>query len=148
MKGRLEMIKKYIDLWQKNKASMKDFLKRTRQENLDYKLLLSKTIELSINCDLNDYDKLDTENIIEMGDGDYQGCLVYVISPCKAYVTSPYPNSYVTTYVWYGSCSGCDALEGIREYDDGLPNDNQIESYMLLCLHMLERMKKLYEEVY
>ena len=43
------------------------------------------------------------------------------------------------TYQDYGSCSGCDLLESIREYDGGLPTEEQVKEYMMLELHLLQR---------
>ena len=38
------------------------------------------------------------------------------------------------TYVGYGSCSGCDTLQGIQGWDDDrLPTEAQINDYMMLC---------------
>ena len=37
------------------------------------------------------------------------------------------------------SCSGCDTLLSISEYGDGLPDDSQVNDYMDLCLHLLQK---------
>lgn len=44
---------------------------------------------------------------------------------------------------YYGSCSGCDTLLSISQYDWGLPTDEKVEEYMTLCLHLVQRMKSL-----
>ena len=44
---------------------------------------------------------------------------------------------------YYGSCSGCDTLLGINEYEDGLPNEEQVKDYMTLCLHLIQKLKPL-----
>ncbi len=49
------------------------------------------------------------------------------------------------TCVGYGSCSGCDAIKSIHEYDLLYPNRKQIKSYISLALHLIQNMKKFYD---
>ena len=42
----------------------------------------------------------------------------------------PSVSDYVYTNTYYGSCSGCDTLLAISHYNDGYPNDKQVEDYM------------------
>ena len=51
------------------------------------------------------------------------------------------------SYTYYGSCSGCDTLMGINHYGEGLPSKEQMEKYMTLCLHLVEKCKFMGEEV-
>ena len=134
------MIQMYIDRFQENKNRLSEYLKATPQSEYDtYKALLIKTIELCLQ-DEDDYswESLNTKRITEIDDGDYQGTLLYLI-PCSTYQPSEY--GYVTTYVGYGSCSGCDTLLGISNYNYGLPTDDQVNLYLTLCLHMVEHME-------
>lgn len=139
------MIKEFIDKWQKDKDKLEEYLRTTQQsEYSTYKALLEKTIELVLNDERGDeFSDLDIKRITEIDDGDYQGTLVYMIPKCTY---QPSAHEYVVTFVWYGSCSGCDTLLGISEYEDGLPTKKQVTEYMLLCLHMIERMKYVYDE--
>jgi hypothetical protein len=73
-------------------------------------------------------------------DGDYQGTLLFLI-PEDTYQ----PDNYYYVKVEYGSCSGCDTLESIRDYDSDTPNDEQVKDYMTLCLHIIQKFKKLGE---
>ena len=134
------MIQMYIDKFQKNKNRLSKYLKATPQSEYDtYKALLIKTIELCLQDDDDlSWESLDTKRITEIDDGDYQGTLLYLI-PCSTYQPSEY--EYVTTYVGYGSCSGCDTLLGISNYGWDLPTDNQVNLYLTLCLHMVEHME-------
>lgn len=68
--------------------------------------------------------------------GDYQGTQIFLI-PLKTY--QPSVEDYVYTNTYYGSCSGCDTLEAINEYDDDLPREDQVSDYMILALHLLQR---------
>ena len=131
------MIQEYIDLWFKNKAALENYFRQNPQNQYDeYKTILQKTIELVINPD-SDKD-LNTKRITQIDDGDYQGTLIFLI-PLKTY--QPNESEYVWTSVDYGSCSGCDTLLAISGYDDGLPSEGQVKEYMILSLHLVEKMK-------
>ena len=60
-------------------------------------------------------EKLDYNNLHELDDGDYQGTLLYLI-PFVGYQPSHY--QYLMTTMWYGSCSGCDALQAAKTTED------------------------------
>jgi len=80
----------------------------------------------------------DSERIHEINDCDYQGVLVYVIGG-KGYQ----PSHYWYVKVEYGSCSGCDTLEAIKDCGYGTPTDEQIKDYMTLALHIVQGLKKM-----
>lgn len=42
-----------------------------------------------------------------------------------------------------GLGAGCDTLKGIAHYDYGYPTREQVEEYLTLALHLLQRMKPL-----
>ena len=50
----------------------------------------------------------------------------------------PFVSDYVYTNTYYGSCSGCDTLQGIHQYEYGLPDEEQVRDYMQLCLGLLQ----------
>ena len=51
-------------------------------------------------------------------------------------------NNYYITDNYYGSCSGCDTLMGIIEYDeDKYPSEQQVKKFMQLALNMVQKMK-------
>src|SRR5690606_41690756 len=86
----------------------------------------------------DDYGDIDPERIHEIDDGDYQGTLVYVIA-----ATGYQPDDYWYVRVGYGSCSGCDTLEAIKEYSDEPPTDDQVAQYMPLALHIVQGLRKM-----
>jgi hypothetical protein len=87
---------------------------------------------------------LDVSKIHEINDGGYQGTLVFII-PQMGYQ----PSDYYYTQVYYGSCSGCDTLQSIqcrRDWESNGVTDQQAKEYADLALHMLQRLRKMYEE--
>lgn len=84
-------------------------------------------------------DRYDTEEMTVIDDGDYQGTLIFVLHrDCY----QPGVGDYVFTSTYYGSCSGCDTLQAIHSYDyDKLPDEEQVNDYMELCLHLLQHCK-------
>ncbi len=90
----------------------------------------------------HDKQTFDLEKVHEIDDGDYQGTLLYII-PLDTYQPSYW--EYVVTSVYYGSCSFCDTLQGIHRYEDGLPDKEQVDGYMKLCLDILQHCKYLYK---
>lgn len=129
------MIKKFCLAWEKNKDKLEEHLRTTPQgEYPDYGHLVKLIFDIVINPERN-FGKYDTENIVEIDDGDYQGALIFILHPITY---QPYVSDYVYTSVYYGSCSHCDTLLSINDYSNDLPSDEQVKDYMILCLHLLE----------
>jgi hypothetical protein len=80
----------------------------------------------------------DPERIHKLDDGDYQGTLVFVIA-AKGYQ----PSDYWYVKVGYGSCSGCDTLESLRSWGAAPPDTEELDGYMTLALHIVQRMKQM-----
>ena len=81
----------------------------------------------------------DPKRIHLIDDGDCQGTQVFVIA-----ATGYQPSDYWYVKISYGSCSGCDALQGIGYYsDDEKPSESQVEQYMTLALHVVQGLKKM-----
>ena len=137
------MIKEFVEKWDANKAALRAALTERHPE--DYIDLVKMVFRLVINVDPVDGDTYDLEKIIEINNGDYQGTVIYVI-PLDTY--QPGPDEHVYVAIGYGSCSGCDTLERIK-YDDGdsidKPSEQQISDYMTLCLHIIQKLKKIGE---
>jgi hypothetical protein len=87
------------------------------------------------------YGEPDATRIHEINDGDYQGTLVFVIA-----AGGYQPSEYWYVKVDYGSCSGCDTLEGIRLWTDDPPTKEQIDAYMTLALHIVQGFKSMQTE--
>ena len=67
--------------------------------------------------------------------GSYQGTLLFIIG------ADTWADDFWYVKVAYGSCSGCDTLESIRGYSDEPPTEQQLDDYMTLALHIVQRMK-------
>ncbi len=78
-----------------------------------------------------------SNDIHEINDGNYQGTLIYLIHRL-CYQPSAY--DYLITYVDYGSCSGCDALQGIQS-DDFFEGRDPVNDYMSLCKDIVTNLK-------
>lgn len=129
------MIKEFVEIF----MNKKDHLRKVFEEKhpSDY-IDIVKTVVKLLNENLSCYEKPDPDRIHEINDGDYQGTLVYIIG-AQGYQ----PSDYWATKVYYGSCSGCDTLEGIREYSEDKPSEQQVEDYLTLCLHLIQQMKEI-----
>lgn len=79
------MIKEFCLAWEKNKDKLEEYFRKTRQEEYGnyedlVKLLFDIVINPSIECD---HYRLDTENILVIDDGDYQGTQVFILHRLK-----------------------------------------------------------------
>ena len=138
------MIKEFIEKWNKYNKELKKYFKNTEQKKYsEYKDIIKSLFEIVINRD-EEFDcyKFDTENILVIDDGDYQGTQIFILHK-DTY--QPSIEEYVYTNTYYGSCSGCDTLLSISSYDDGLPTEEQVKDYMQLALHLLQRFKYMEE---
>ena len=140
------MIREFIERWEKNKHKLEEYFRTTKQEEYDaYSKIAVKLFELVINdsrgggtVKLN----FNTEEMTIIDYGDYQGTELYILFNGTY---QPNVSDYVVTHNYYGSCSGCDALLSISNYDNGLPNDDQVKEYMTLALHLVQKCKWLSE---
>jgi len=126
------MIQKFVEMWEKNKGAI-----RSVYEN-EHPTSYSDVVKIVIAniADADDYVRPDVDRIHEIDDGDYQGTLFYVIAS-----TGYQPSDYWFVKVYYGSCSGCDTLQGISGYNDKPPTTEQVDQYMTLSLHIVQGLK-------
>lgn len=127
------MIAKYVERFEAGKAQLQARFEADHPEN--YEQLVTWVIETI--ADPDEYEDIDPKRIHVIDDGDYQGTLLFVIG---ANNYQPYVYWYVM--VDYGSCSGCDTLEGIRS-DGDPPNERQVKDYMTLALHVVQGLKQI-----
>lgn len=127
------MIKNFVDIFMNHKQELEHFFVK-HPEN--YKEIVVAVVRLLAQYD-DSYESPDPDLVHEIDDGDYQGTLVYVIAS-QGYQ----PEKYWVVKVSYGSCSGCDTLEAIRDYSDDVPDEQQVKDYMTLCLHIIQNMKE------
>lgn len=139
------MIKEFCLAWEKNKGKLEDYFKKTPQGNYaDYEELVKLMFDIVINPYMkHDRNRFDTESIAVIDDGDYQGTCLFLLHQD---VYQPLATNYVYTSVSYGSCSGCDTLQGIHGYSYDIPTEDQVKDYMTLCLHLLEGCHFMHDE--
>ena len=136
------MIQEFVKAWDANREALREYIRTHKQEEYDE---YAKLVKILFDVVINPYlgktpNTYNTESIHVVDDGNYQGDKLFII-PNDTYQPSPY--EYVWTYCSYGSCSGCDTLLAISGYDDGLPSEEQVDDYMTLLLHLLQRCKYL-----
>lgn len=139
------MIKSFIKSWEKNKDKLEEYIKTHKQQEYDsYKFLVKLIFDLVINPDVNVCGDgiFDTDEIDVLDHGDYQGTFIFIL---HRNTYQPCVDEYVYTYVEYGSCSVCDTLQSIHRYDEDEPDENQVEDYMTLCLHLVQHCKPMGE---
>ena len=135
------MEKEFIRQWDANKHKLEEYFKNTPlEEYRNYEDIVAKIFELCITSTAKAYNNggFNSGNMTVIDDGDYQGTQIFII-PVDTY--QPSVSDYVMTHNYYGSCSGCDTLMGIHEYENGLPSDKQVKEYMTLALHLVQRLK-------
>lgn len=141
------MEKDFVDSWERHKGELKAYLETCRQKELgSYQALVKLLFRVVINPDLK-HAPYDTEKMVVIDDGDYQGAELYILHRSTY---QPYVEDYIYTYVYYGSCSFCDILQGIRSQgelwpelnEDKAPSPHQVTAYMQLLLHLLQRIKR------
>ena len=133
------MIPELVAEWESKKNDLRSVWESRHPS--DYKDLVKETIRAISGATVG-YRKLDPERITEIDEGDYQGTLVYVIGE-----TGYQPSTYWAVLVSYGSCSGCDTLQLIRGYGDDTPSEDQVDQYMTLCLHVVQKIRNIGEAV-
>ena len=139
------MVDWIIKKWEQNKSKLRERLARTPQEEYDqYLKLLKIVLDEIVNNEKPDkdygfcYKTISTKDIQQIDYGDYQGTLIFVFHQ-NTY--KPDKNETFYTVVDYGSCSVCDTLMGISDYDCGSPTEKQLNDYMTLCLHLVQNIK-------
>jgi hypothetical protein len=138
------MIQELVKQWEENKHKLEEYFKITKQEEYSssYKQIVTKVFELCL-PKADDYSGFDLSKMTVIDDGDYQGTQIFII-PKDTY--QPSVGDYVMTNTYYGSCSGCDTLQGICSYEDDLPTEEQVKEYMTLALHLVQKLKWLGED--
>jgi len=127
------MIQAYIDRFLDAKPMLIAQFSEKHPE--DYKAIVHAVIT-AISKD--EYDDPSPERIHQIDDGNCQGTLVFVVA-----AGGYQPDDYWYCRISYGSCSGCDTLEGIRKYSEEKPTEEQVSDYMTLALHVVQRLKKM-----
>lgn len=138
------MIQEIIKRWEENKYKLEEYFSTTKQEKFaSYEAIVQKIFELVINSDEDSYERFNINKMTVIDDGDYQGTQIFII-PKDTY--QPNIDDYLITHTYYGSCSGCDVIEDIRNYSSGLPTEQQVKEYMILALHLVQKMKRITDD--
>ena len=137
------MIKYCLDKWNKNYKRLESVLEKdTTLNSCGYDYLVKLVVDNVLNDEQNGYsDTWDSEHITIVDNGEYQGTLLFLI-PTKTY--QPSEDEYLMTYVNYGSCSGCDTLLSIQDWDEKVPTSGQLKDFMILCKDLITNMIKPY----
>ena len=138
------MIQEIVKKWEENKYKLEEYFRTTKQENYgSYEAIVKKLFELVINTNKDSYERFNINKMTVIDDGNYQGTQIFII-PKDTY--QPNIDDYLITHTYYGSCSGCDVIEGIRNYSNGLPTEQQVKEYMILALHLVQKMKRITDD--
>lgn len=129
--------------WDANKDKLRAvFAERTDLNTCQYEDLVKLTFETIYNAAVTGLDyKLDLTNITVVDNGDYQGTLLFLI-PFDTY--QPSEHQYIMTYVGYGSCSICDALQASQGWGEGKLTDQQVIGFMDICGDLISNTIKPY----
>lgn len=140
------MLKYCLKKWDKNKDKLFDAVVPLCGGEYSYKIssyeeLMRLILEHIFNDEEAEMDcrTINTKEITEIDNGDYQGTLLYLFhfdtyQPCEY--------EYFVTFVGYGSCSGCDILQGIESLAS---KKRQIDETMQLCLDIVQNITKPYD---
>ena len=131
------MIQDFVNRFMEHKDELESVFAKAHPES--YYAIVKAVVSLIANTyEEQGYGQPDPDRIHAIDDGEYQGTLLFVIA-AREYQ----PSDYWYVRVAYGSCSGCDTLESIREYDDDPPSAEQVKDYMELALHIVQGLKAL-----
>lgn len=133
---------KIIKKWEENKDKLRYFFQNTKQREYDsYAKILEAICENIL--------LYKEPNVLESPLGRYSGDSVFVLTD-KAldcgYLGLSYNSdtccneSFIITTNDYGSCSGCDTLLSISKRNTEFPSEEQVNEYMTLSLHLVQRM--------
>jgi hypothetical protein len=132
------MVKEFVQQWDERKHLLEKWLKENQPS--EYEDIYRKLFELVITKPNGYADDWNWERFRVIDDGDWQGNLIFIL--CN---DSYQPNlrDYIFTEVDYGSCSGCDTFEHIRDlaWGEDKNTDEQVNQYMTLALHMVQETK-------
>ena len=128
------MIQEFVDRFMEHKAELRHVFEGG---NPTYQSIVEEVVKI---LDDDGYECPDWERIHVIDDGEWQGTLLFIIGS-KDYQ----PSVYWSVDVDYGSCSYCDTLEAIGDWESGEADEQQLDDCMTLALHIVQRMKIIYE---
>jgi len=140
------MIQELVKQWEENKLNLEEYFRTTKQGEYatSYQQIVTKVFELCL-PKTDEHNGFDLSKMTVIDDGHYQGTQIFII-PKNTY--QPSIGDYVVTNTYYGSCSACDTLQAIWNYENDLPTEEQVKQYMTLALHLVQKLKWLGEGEY
>jgi len=140
------MIQEFVNRFMAAKPTLQEAFSKAVPES--YKDIVTSVVRvLAVDEAGEDYGQPDPSKIHVIDDGDYQGTQLFVIAE-----NSYQPDKYWTVFVRYGSCSGCDTLERLRDDDYRRYDDEDkdrpvkpevVEQLMTMALHVVQEMKEI-----
>lgn len=136
------MIRKAVNQWNAHKEELREYFKTHKQkEYMSYESIFKLLVTIVLNAEGENNMELSIEEMTVVDNGDYQGTQIFIL-PRETY--QPDESDYYWSSDYYGSCSCCDTLLGISDYDvEEYPTDEQVKEYMTVCLHQIQRLRKL-----
>lgn len=137
------MLKIIRDCWAKNQDKLREAIAKLPDDEID-KLNYEKLVIMAFgNIFESGTTELNLTDIHVIDDGEYQGTLIFLI-PFDCY--QPSCEDYLMTYVYYGSCSGCDTLQAIQAHLSfyGEPRETVNNDLLKVCLDILRNAIKPY----
>lgn len=137
------MVDKFTNKWYENKNKLQNYFETNIVDNYDsYEQLVKIVLKYIINDGVENYYELDynkaiqIDKLVSIDYGDYQGTLIFIF-PEHTY--QPLVSETYYTFVDYGSCCGCDTLQGILvcSYNE-LPTKEMVKDLMTLSLHLIQ----------
>lgn len=137
------MIKRFIERFENRKSELQVIWSEKHPK--DYKEIVTEVVKILKPTEEEQNNKEwnypNPKRIHLVDDGEYQGTLVFIIA-CTGYQ----PDTYWYVKVSYGSCSGCDTLEAIKDWSGEKPSERQTNEYLTLALHVVQNIGAMQSE--
>lgn len=139
------MLKYCVDKWYENNHKLLQALQNDKElKYCEYEYLLRLVIEHILNQGVSENYLFNQEAITVVDNGDYGGTQMFLF-PRIGY--EPCAGDYLLTFIEYGSCPYCDALEHVHSKWGGeSPSEEQLQDFMLICKDLVCNMVKPYNE--
>lgn len=122
------MLKYCINKWDENRGELKKAI-----QELDGYISYTELMKLVVKHIFGG--EWDEEEITVIDNGDYQGTIIFAFHK-KTY--QPFASQYLMTYISYGSCSLCDALQAA--FFENESKEETVLDLMRICLHLIQNM--------
>jgi hypothetical protein len=128
------VIQRFVDKFMSDRSLLAAKWSENHPES--YEDIFKEVINILSSCSCDSVP--DPKRITVIDHGSWQGTLLFVVAS-KDYQ----PDVFWFCKVDYGSCSGCDTFESIRDYSGSKPTEKQVKGYLTLALHMVQEIKEI-----